>query len=173
MENTPEIIGAFVSLAKSLEELGLPGLLAVLLLGPLMTVIAVFALDFLRRRAERQDAEERRREAKEDRKLLREVVDRYREEALALEERHREASLALVEKHRGETANILHDLGEKHAEVSQFYRDNVELVKSTQRLATDMRDIIVNNTRAVERLTNAVETNFFCPAAREAATGKK
>ena len=151
MENTPEIIGAFVSLAKGLEELGLPGLIAVLLLGPLMTVLAVSALDFLRRRAERQDAEERRREAKADRELM----------------------LELVERHREETSGILRDLGEKHAEVSQFYRDNVELVKSTQRLATDLRDIIVNNTRAVERLTSAVETNFFCPAAREAATGKK
>ena len=34
-------------------------------------------------------------------------------------------------------------------------------------------DLVLNNTRAVERLTSAVETNFLCPAAREAATGKK
>jgi hypothetical protein len=40
-------------------------------------------------------------------------------------------------------------------------------------MATDMRDIIVNNTRAMERLTSAMQANFYCPAAREAATGQK
>jgi hypothetical protein len=63
-------------------------------------------------------------------------------------------------------------MGAKHAEVTQFYRDNVELVKTTQRLAGDQRDLILNNTRAIEKLSHALEANFYCPAAREAAKGK-
>ncbi|MDR1398137.1 MAG: hypothetical protein LBJ14_10475 [Desulfarculales bacterium] len=162
MEHAPEVISALQTVASFLEEMGIPGLVALILIGPSMMVIAVFALDYLRQRHIRKGEEERRQEAKADRDLLRELVDRHRDE-----------TLALVERHREETAGIMRDLGEKHMEVTQYYKDNVELVKSTQRLATDMRDIIVNNTRALERLTNAVEANFFCPVAREAATGKK
>jgi hypothetical protein len=162
METTPEIISALVALAAGLEEWGLPGIIALLLLGPLMTVLAVFALDYLRRRTERQDAEDRRLEAKADRELTRELM-----------EKHRTETAVLVERHREETTSILRDLGAKHAEVTQFYKDNVELVKTTQRMAGDMRDLILNNTRAMEKLSNAIEANFYCPIVRESATGKK
>jgi hypothetical protein len=162
METTPEIIAGIVSLARGLDELGLPGLLALLMLGPLMTVIAVFALDFFRQRHVRQEEEARRADAKADRDLL-----------LAIVERNRAESAALQEQHRAETASILRDLGEKHAEVTQYYKDNVELLKATQRIAEDLRDIIIANTRAFDRLTNAMEANFYCPMVREHATGKK
>jgi hypothetical protein len=127
-----------------------------------MTVIAVFALDFLRQRHSRRDEEERRREAGADRELIRELM-----------ERHRADTAVLVERHRAETVEILRDLGAKHAEVAQYYRDNVELLKTTQRLAADMRDLVLNNTRAVEHISEIMRTNMYCPAAREAATGKK
>jgi deoxyribodipyrimidine photolyase len=162
MEHAPEVISALQTMAAFLEEMGIPGLLGLLLIGPCMMVIAVFALDYLRQRHIRQEDDLRRQESKADRELIRELI-----------EKHRIETLSLVERHREETASIMRDLGEKHSEVTQYYKDNVELVKSTQRLATDMRDIIVNNTRAMERLTSAVEANFFCPVAREAATGKK
>jgi hypothetical protein len=138
-----------------------------------MTVIAVFALDFLRRRAERHDAEDRRREAREDRELIREVVEKHRVDTSTLVEKQRGEISNLVEKHRSETSAVVRDLGEKHAEVAQYYKDNVELLKATQRITDDYRDIVLNNTRAVDHLTNAMQANFYCPAAREAATGKK
>jgi hypothetical protein len=162
MEHAPELINALQTMAAFLEEMGIPGLIGLILIGPAMMVIAVFALDYLRQRHTGKIETARQAEAKADRELIREIIEKYQAE-----------TRSLVEQHRAETAGIMRDLGEKHAEVTQYYKDNVELARSTQRLATDMRDIIVNNTRAVERLTNAVETNFFCPAAREAATGKK
>jgi hypothetical protein len=173
LENAPEILTALSNMAVFLEELGIPGLIALLLLGPVMTVIAVFILDFLRQRHVRQEDEARRQEAKADREMIRELMERYREHTSALVEQHREQTTVLIEGHRTETAAILRDLSGKHAEVTQFYKDNVELVKVTQHLATDMRDMILNNTRAVERLGNAIEANFYCPLSREAATGKK
>ena len=162
MENVPELLGALQTVAAFLEEMGIPGLVALILIGPAIMVVAVFALDYLRQRHAVRLEEERRTEARADRDLIRELMERYREEAFAL-----------VEKHREETAGILRDLSGKHAEVSQYYRDNVELLRATQHMAEDFRDIVLNNTRALERLTSAVEMNFYCPAAREAATGKK
>lgn len=64
-------------------------------------------------------------------------------------------------------------LTEKHAQVTQYYRDNVEVVKGYQRMTTDFCDVVVNNTRALERIANMSEVNMFCPMAREAATGRK
>ena len=162
LENAPEVLAALRTVAAFLEELGIPGLVALVLIGPVLMALASFALDFLRQRHARQEDEARRREGKADRELMRELIEQARKETAALEERH-----------RAETAAILRDLGAKHAEVSQFYKDNVELLKTTQRLAIDMRDIMISNTRAFERLTNALEANFYCPIVRERATGKK
>lgn len=150
-ERVPEAIGALESLAAFFETMGVPGLVMLLMIGPAMIIVALFALDYMRQRHAKQDAEERRKEAEEYRSQLHE----------------------LQEQHRSEMGLILSDLGRKHAEVAQFYKDNVELVKTTQRLAIDMRDIIVNNTRAMEHLASAVSNNFYCPMVREAATGKK
>lgn len=184
LESAPEVIATLSALAKFLNDFGLPGLIAVVLLGPTATAFAFFVLDYFRhrqarqeyaaRRQEEKEAEEaRRKEAREERELLRELLVKQREQIDALVERHREHSDALVGTYRAEVSAIVRDLGLKHAEVVQFYKDNVELVKTTQRMAGDMRDIILNNTRAVEHLSNAIGANFYCPAAREAATGKK
>lgn len=151
IEKAPEIIGALETLAAFFEKMGIPGLLMLVMLGPAMIIVALFALDYIRQRHAKQDTEERRKELEEYRNQLRE----------------------LQEQHRSEMSVILNDLGRKHAEVAQFYKDNVELVKTTQRLATDMRDIITNNTRALEHLTSVAQANFFCPVAREKATGKQ
>jgi hypothetical protein len=39
--------------------------------------------------------------------------------------------------------------------------------------AKALRDLVLNNTRAFEHLTKAMQANFYCPAARETAAGKK
>lgn len=150
MEKAPEVISALETLADFLEKMGVPGLLALFVIGPAMIIVALFALDYMRHRHAIQDTEQRRKEAEEYRNQLR----------------------VLQESHRAEMGIILNDLGKKHAEVVQFYKDNVELVKITQRLAHDMRDIVTNNTRAMEHLASAVNNNFYCPAVRD-VIGKK
>ena len=162
LENAPEIMSALSIVASFVNDFGMAGVIALILCIPVVPVLAVFVLDFYRQRLVRQEEEARRKEVHKDRELIRELV-----------ERHREQAAALVEGHRREAAAIMRALGDNHAEVVQFYRDNVELVKVTQRMAGDMRDIILNNTRAVERLSGAIETNFHCPMVREAAKGKK
>lgn len=173
LENAPEIVAALRAVAVFMNEVGLPGLIALILSGPLVTAGAFFALDFYRQRSLRQEHEARRQEERVADEARRQDAQAERALLLGLMENSRDRTNTLVEGHRMETAAILRDFSAKHAEVAQYYRDNVELVKVTQRLAVDLRDIILNNTRAVERLTSAVEANFFCPMAREAATGKK
>ncbi|CAK7024774.1 MAG: hypothetical protein DELT_02535 [Desulfovibrio sp.] len=151
LEKAPEVIGALETVAEFLDKMGVPGLLTLFMIGPAMIVAALFALDYLRQRHAKQDAEERRKES----------------------EAYRAQLLEMQSQHQTEMQKFARDMSTKHAEVSQFYKDNVELVKTTQRLATDMRDIITNNTRALEHLTSVAQANFFCPVAREKATGKK
>ncbi len=49
-------------------------------------------------------------------------------------------------------------MGEKHAEVSEFYRKNVSLVKNYERMNDTLQTLVVNNTRAVEHLSTIIET---------------
>lgn len=151
MEKVPEIVGALQSLLGFFDTVGIPGFLALFFLGPTMIVVALFALERMRHREEAKKEEIRRQEREAYLEFLREKQ----------------------EAHRLETERVLRDLTAKHGEVVQFYKDNVELVKTTQRLAIDLRDLIVNNTRALEHLTSVSQANFFCPVAREKATGKQ
>lgn len=151
LEKAPEVIGALGTLAAFFEKMGIPGLLMLIMIGPAMIIIALVALDYMRQRHAQQDTEERRKEA----------------------EAYRAQLQKMQSQHQSDMQRFMLDMNAKHAEVTQFYKDNVELVKTTQRLATDMRDIITNNTRAMEHLASAVSNNFYCPMVREAATGKK
>lgn len=144
IEKAPEVLAALQSFLDLCERLGISGVFGLILAGPAAVLVALLLLDFLRMRHARKESEE-----------------------------HRKEMLALVEQHRSDMDKVLRDLGEKHAEVSQFYRDNVELVKAYNKLAGNFQDIVVNNTRAVEHLASLAQANFFCPIAREAATGKK
>ena len=151
IEKAPEVIGALETLAAFFEKMGIPGLVMLIMLGPAMIIVALFALDYIRQRHAKQDTDQRRKESEEYRAQL----------------------VNMQSQHQADMQNFMRDMSAKHAEVTQFYKDNVELVKTTQRLATDMRDIITNNTRALEHLTSVAQANFFCPVAREKATGKK
>lgn len=144
IEHAPEIIEAIKHLAAFSESMNLSGLVILFLLGPGLVLATLIYVDFLRLRQGRKESERQRAE-------ILEILDQY----------------------RTDTNKFQTEFSAKHDEVVQFYKDNVELVKTTQRLALDMRDIIVNNTRAMESLTSAVKSNFFCPVARESATGSK
>lgn len=144
IEKAPEVLAALQAFIDFCEQVGIPGVLGLVLAGPAAVLVALLLLDFMRMRHMRKESEE-----------------------------HRKEMLALVEQHRENMDKVLRDLGEKHGEVVQFYKDNVELVKAYNKLANGFQDIVVNNTRAVEHLASLAQANFFCPIAREAATGKK
>lgn len=50
--------------------------------------------------------------------------------------------------------------------VVEMYENNVDLVKRYESLATDLKDVIVLNTRVNTELVEAIRTNQFCPVVR-------
>ena len=73
-------------------------------------------------------------------------------------QRFAENMATMLEAYRSDTQNILREVGDKHEEVARFYRNNVELVRNYERMTDALQTLVVNNTRAVERLITIVET---------------
>ena len=48
-------------------------------------------------------------------------------------------------------------MGAKHAEVTEFYRKNVSLVKNYERMTDLLQTLVINNTRAMEHLSTIIE----------------
>lgn len=55
----------------------------------------------------------------------------------------------------------------------QMYKDNVNLVKSWERLADDQKDIITLNTQAWIGVRDAIQRNEFCPVVRAKHTSRQ
>lgn len=151
MDKAPELLSVLQGVMEFADKLGVPGFVALIFAGPVLIVVALFALEWFRHRDEMRREEARRAEQKEYFAFIRDLQD----------------------QHSKDIDKQLRDLAAKHTEVVEFYNENVGLVKQYQRLATDFRDVVINNTRAVEHLTSIGQANFFCPVAREKATGKQ
>ena len=117
------------AIAAVLTQLGVPGLLGLALAGPALIILAMLYFEHLR--ATRQ------------------------EQAQAA---YREAVEKVLETYRSDTMNMLREVAKEHSEAVRFYNDNVELVQDYERMAEALQTIIVNNTRALERLVTIIET---------------
>ena len=122
------LVTALTKIAEVLELLGIPGLVALVLLGPALVLCALIMVEYHRSRRVQESMEAARAEA-------RAVLNIYRED----------------------TRRILHDLGEGIQQNVQFYRNNVELVKEYEKLSKNLQDVVVSNTRATERLIVMLE----------------
>jgi hypothetical protein len=59
-------------------------------------------------------------------------------------------------------------LADKRLEtVVLMYQNNVELVKSYDRVSKDFREVVVSNTTICANLSNAITHNLFCPLVRK------
>lgn len=139
-----QLIKTLTEIASILDKLGVPGLVSLFLIGPAAILIVILVLEHLRG------------------KELNEMVGR-----------HREDNQKLVEAYRADTQRLLAEMNSKHSEVSQYYKDNVLLTKTTQQLAGDLRETVAYNTRVLERVLGVAENNMFCPLARQNARGSK
>lgn len=124
-------ISAALPLIESLFALGLPGIILMLAAIPALVITVVFILDY--------------RHGKRTEMLL----EAYREDT-------QNVLRAVSEKHEG----ILREMSEKHEETAEFYRKNVTLVKNYERMNDALQALVVNNTRATERLTTMIETTI-------------
>lgn len=117
------------AIAAVLTQLGVPGLLGLALAGSALIILAMLYFEHLR--ATRQ------------------------EQAQAA---YRDAVEKVLETYRSDTLNMLREVAKEHSEAVRFYNDNVELVQDYERMAEALQTIIVNNTRALERLVTIIET---------------
>lgn len=125
---TTRLVEALTALAGMLEQIGLPGLVALLLLGPGLVLCTIMMVEYHRGRR------------------IHELMEAARSEARGV-----------LEIYRADTRQILHELGEGIQQNVRFYRDNVELVRQYDFLAKNLQDVVVSNTRATERLIVMLE----------------
>lgn len=123
------LLTALEPVLTALASIGLPGLLALIFSAPALLIAVVFIQSHTStRRMERA------------------------------QEHFQNVMLEMVETYRRDTQNMLGEVAEKHAEVVQFYRKNADLVKNYERMTDFMQTLVVNNTRALERLTTIIES---------------
>lgn len=124
-------ISAILPVLESLIALGLPGILLLLAGIPALVIIAVCILDY------------------KHAKRIEKVLEAYRKDT--------QDSLRFInEKYEAG----LRDMSEKHEEIAEFYRKNVTLVKNYERMTDALQALVVNNTRATERLTTMIEATI-------------
>lgn len=124
-------ISAALPLIESLFALGVPGIILMLAAIPALVIAVVFILDH--------------RHGKRIEMLL----EAYRNDT-------QDVLRSVSEKHEA----ILREMSEKHEETAEFYRKNVTLVKNYEKMNDALQALVVNNTRATERLTTMIETTI-------------
>lgn len=77
--------------------------------------------------------------------------------AFVMNHRHARKMESILETYRQDTQRILDDMGSKHAEVAEYYRKNVTLVKNYEKNNEILQTLIVNNTRAMEHLSTIIK----------------
>lgn len=115
--------------AKILDGLGVQGLVGLCLSGPALVLIAVMVIEYRRSRETHG------------------MVDRMREECHTL-----------IAAYREDTQHILREMDKKQSKTDEYYRANVELVKKCSHIAEQQQDVIIMNTRSMERLVTILET---------------
>ena len=131
MNDMSAAISAALPLIESLFALGLPGIILMLAAIPALVIAVVFILDY--------------RHGKRTEMLL----EAYRQDT-------QELLRSMGEKHEA----ILREMSEKHEETAEYYRKNVTLVKNYERMNDTLQTLVVNNTRATERLTTMIEATI-------------
>lgn len=145
-----QIVDALTRIAALLEPLGLPGFVALMLSGPALILCSVIYVEYRRSQSDRRMLEAAREE-------MRTLLEAYRADMQATQEAHRQENGRLVEIYRSDTQKILRELGSGINKISGYYEDNVILVKQYKDISDGFLDVVVSNTRAVEKLTVLLE----------------
>ena len=123
-----QMVEALTQIAGILQQLGVPGLVALAFSGPAILIMAMLGLDYMRQRAF----------------------------SIAIEQIRSEMR-ANIEIYRTDAQTFMKELGDNQANTDQYYRDNVELVKKYESMAENLFTAIVANTRVSEKLVTILE----------------
>ncbi|WP_029896837.1 hypothetical protein [Desulfohalovibrio reitneri] len=143
-----QLVAIISSLAQVVETLGAWGVVGLVLAFPL-TAVALFTWhawrqDKILNAIRRDHAESLRAQSQETRAVL---------------EAYRKDSIAWADEERKRVECFL----QQHKEVSQFYRDNVELVRSWEGLAKDQREVLLLVSQTMQKVADKIDSNLFCP----------
>lgn len=75
---------------------------------------------------------------------------------------------SLVNQQRADMDEVLRQHRTYMDQIQRNYENNVGLVRTYQDMAKNLKDLIVMNTEAMIRLTDAINQNQFCPVQRVA-----
>lgn len=115
------------TIAGIFGELGLSGLIALACSGPALVLIAILYMNHL--------SSIRMEKAQKD---------------------FRGSVNGLLEAYRKDTQKVLNEVAVKHDDVVRFYQNNVILVKNYEKMTDATQTLVVNNTRALERLSTII-----------------
>ena len=123
------LVAALQTIAAVLSGLGVPGLIALGLSGPVVVLVTVLVLD-----AHRHSRMEK------------------------MHQESRSDSHKMLEAYREDLHKMHHDYSNKHADMSRYYENNVMLVKNYEKLTEALQSLVVNNTRTAERPITIIES---------------
>jgi hypothetical protein len=72
----------------------------------------------------------------------------------------------VIDQHKKDMAEVLERYQRDMAEQREMYRANASLCRDFTSIATDLRDIVTLNIRAMTQMDEAVRSNQFCPVMR-------
>lgn len=144
-----QIITALSIIAKIVDALGVGGIIALALAGPVIVVVAVLLLSQF------------------NNQRLAKIVEIYRNDADKRFEVYRKDSGDRFEEYRHGMEKTLDEYDDSLRQVIQFYKDNVELVKNITSIAADLKDVVVLNATNMQRVTDKVDANQFCPIIKQ------
>jgi len=125
MKEMATTLGMFVTLV---ENMGVEGLVGLMLGGPFLAVSAVWAQSWSDRRHNQKTSDEFRKDISQ-----------------------------LQEEHRKETAEILKKFGESLEKTTRYYENNALLVQNYEKLANDLHALIVTNIQTIGNLNAQLE----------------
>lgn len=125
-------LSALQPLIEGLVALGVPGLIALAIALPTVSIVVAFLAAFLLNHRHAQQ--------------MREMIEFYRED-----------NRKTIELYREDNRKSVEEVAAKHAEVVVFYRNNASLVKNYEKALEINQQLIVNNTRAMEHLSTIIE----------------
>lgn len=171
LTQTLEALAAF---AKVIDALGIPGIIALIVSGPLLMLCSLYLIEYRRNTSTTEMVHGIREETrnmleayrKDTQQILRELgtnqgkTDTYYRDNVELVKRYERIAESLqdvVVSNTKDAQQILRELGTHQGKTDACYRDNVELVKRYERIAEGLQDVVVSNTRAMERLVTMLE----------------
>lgn len=136
----PQAMAALLPILEGLVALGIPGILLGVAAIPALVIGLICWLNY---RHEKQ---------------ITKVLEAYRADTHQIIEvfsqKHEECVTEFSAKHE----KCVSEFSAKHQQVVNFYTNNVQLVKSHEKMAEANQTLIVNNTRVMEHLCVVVES---------------